>query len=76
MPPTLISRPIYTARRARAALTPGEIEEQRTMMRSTFRGVLGLVLVAAATWLANYLTERIFGPEDATPTASGVLRPS
>jgi hypothetical protein len=28
------------------------------------RGVLGLVLVAAATWLADYLTDRIFGPED------------
>ena len=40
------------------------------MMRSTFRGVLGLVLVAVATWLASYITERIFGPEDATPTAS------
>lgn len=34
------------------------------MIRNTFRGVLGLVLVAAATWLANFITEKIFGPED------------
>lgn len=39
------------------------------MVRSTFRGILGLVLVAAATWLANYVTERIFGPEDPSLTA-------
>jgi hypothetical protein len=35
------------------------------MMRNTFRGVLGLVLTAVAAWLANYLTELVFGPEDA-----------
>jgi thiol:disulfide interchange protein len=34
------------------------------MLRNTVRGVLGLILVAAATWLANYITEAIFGPED------------
>ena len=34
------------------------------MLRNTVRGVLGLVFVAAATWLANYVTELIFGPED------------
>ena len=34
------------------------------MLRNTVRGVLGLVLVAAATWLANYMTERLFGPEE------------
>jgi thiol:disulfide interchange protein len=34
------------------------------MLRNTVRGVLGLVLVAAATWLANYVTELIFGPEE------------
>lgn len=33
-------------------------------MRNLFRSILGLVLVAAATWLANFITERIFGPED------------
>ena len=35
-----------------------------SMLRNTVRGILGLVLVAAATWLANYITEVIFGPED------------
>ena len=34
------------------------------MLRNTVRGVLGLILVAAATWLANYVTELIFGPEE------------
>ena len=34
------------------------------MLRNTTRGVLGLILVAAATWLANYVTELVFGPED------------
>lgn len=34
------------------------------MMRNVFRGVLSLVLAAAATWLANYITERAFGPEE------------
>jgi hypothetical protein len=35
------------------------------MLRNTVRGVLGLIFVAAATWLANCVTEMIFGPEDA-----------
>jgi hypothetical protein len=34
------------------------------MMRNVVRGILGLVLAAAATWLANKLTEQIFGPEE------------
>jgi hypothetical protein len=34
------------------------------MLRNTVRGVLSLVFVAAATWLANYVTELIFGAED------------
>ena len=34
------------------------------MMRNVFRGVLSLVLAAVATWLADYITERIFGPEE------------
>jgi hypothetical protein len=34
------------------------------MLRNTVRSVLGLILVAAATWLANYVTEMMFGPED------------
>jgi hypothetical protein len=39
------------------------------MLRNTVRGVLGLVLVAAATWLANYLTELMFGPENSDTSA-------
>ncbi len=34
------------------------------MMRNVVRGILGLILAAAATWIANFVTERIFGPED------------
>ena len=35
------------------------------MLRNTVRGILGLVLAAAATWLANFIVEKIFGPEEA-----------
>ena len=34
------------------------------MLRHTIRGILGLVLAAAATWLANYIVEKVFGPEE------------
>lgn len=34
------------------------------MTRNVVRGILGLVLAAAATWLANYVTEKVFGPEE------------
>jgi hypothetical protein len=34
------------------------------MVRNTARGILGLVLAAAATWLANYIIEKVFGPEE------------
>ncbi|CCF83182.1 conserved exported hypothetical protein [Nitrolancea hollandica Lb] len=34
------------------------------MARNVFRGILSLILAAVATWLANYITERIFGPEE------------
>lgn len=34
------------------------------MVRNLVRGVLNLVLAALATWLANYLVERLFGPEE------------
>lgn len=39
------------------------------MLRNTVRGVLGLIFVAAATWLANYITELIFGPENSKTSA-------
>lgn len=35
------------------------------MTRNLVRGILGLVLAALATWLANYIVEKMFGPEDA-----------
>ena len=34
-------------------------------MRKLVRGLLGLVLAAAATWLADRLIDTIFGPGDA-----------
>jgi hypothetical protein len=38
--------------------------EASAMTRNLVRGMLGLVLAAAATWLANKITEQIFGPEE------------
>ena len=35
------------------------------VLRNAVRGILGLLFVAAATWLANYVTELMFGPEHA-----------
>jgi hypothetical protein len=35
------------------------------MARNTSRAILALILTAAATWLANVIIDRIFGPEDA-----------
>ena len=34
------------------------------MVRNTIRGILALALTAVATWLANEIVERIFGPEE------------
>lgn len=34
------------------------------MMKNVTRGILGLVLTAMATWLANEIVERIFGPDE------------
>lgn len=36
------------------------------MMKNVARGVLGLVLTAAATWLANMIVEAVFGPDEET----------
>ena len=33
-------------------------------MKNAMRGVLVLILTAGATWLANYLVDRIFGPDE------------
>ena len=38
------------------------------MLRNTVRGILGLVLAAGATWLANYIVEKIFGPDEVEPS--------
>ncbi len=34
------------------------------MMKNVSRGILGLVLTALATWLANEIVERVFGPDE------------
>lgn len=34
------------------------------MMKNVTRGVLGLILTALATWLANELVEKMFGPDE------------
>jgi hypothetical protein len=38
------------------------------MLRNTVRSVLGIVLIALASWLANYLTEKLFGPQSVEST--------
>lgn len=38
------------------------------MLRNTVRGILGLVFAAGATWLANYVVEKVFGPEESETT--------
>jgi hypothetical protein len=42
------------------ALTNGE----QQMLKNMVRGILGLVLTAAATWLANYIVDQMFGPDE------------
>jgi hypothetical protein len=34
------------------------------MLKNTARGILGLILTAAATWLANFIVEKVFGPDE------------
>jgi hypothetical protein len=34
------------------------------MSRNLVRGIVGLILAAAATWLTNWVVEQIFGPEE------------
>jgi hypothetical protein len=34
------------------------------MAKNLSRGILGLVLTAAATWLTNYIVEQVFGPDE------------
>lgn len=35
-----------------------------SLARNTTRAILGILLAAAANWVANYLIDRIFGPEE------------
>jgi hypothetical protein len=37
------------------------------MMKNTMRGVIGLVLTAAATWLTNRIVDKMFGPDEPAP---------
>ncbi len=34
------------------------------MTRNVVRGILNLILAAAAAWLANFIVEKMFGPEE------------
>jgi hypothetical protein len=34
------------------------------MVKNVTRGILNLVLAAAATWLANFIVDRVFGPDE------------
>lgn len=34
------------------------------MFRNTLRGILALLLTFAANWLANWLIDRVLGPEE------------
>jgi hypothetical protein len=36
------------------------------MIKNVARGILGLVLTAAATWLANEIVDKVFGPDEET----------
>jgi hypothetical protein len=35
-----------------------------SLVRNTVRGILGIALAAAATWLTNFIIDKVFGPED------------
>jgi hypothetical protein len=35
-----------------------------SLVRNTVRGILGLLLAAAATWLTNFIIDKVFGPEE------------
>lgn len=34
------------------------------MIKNVTRGILGLILTAMATWAANEIVERVFGPDE------------
>jgi len=39
----------------------------RTMFRNTLRGMLALLLTFAANWLADWIINRVFGPDELEP---------
>lgn len=39
-------------------------EGRRLMARNVVRAILNIVLAAAAAWLANFIVEKMFGPEE------------
>jgi len=47
-----------------SSLRREEAGTMNSLARNTVRGVLGIVMAAAANWLANYIVDRIFGPEE------------
>jgi hypothetical protein len=38
------------------------------MVKNTVRSMLGIVLIALASWLARYLTEKLFSAQDVKST--------
>lgn len=34
------------------------------MMRNVVRSLLNIILAAVATWAANYIVDKVFGPEE------------
>ena len=35
-----------------------------SLVRNTVRAIVGIILAAGATWLTNFITDKIFGPEE------------
>ena len=40
-------------------------------MRNLVRSLLSIALTAAAAWLANFIVEKIFGPEEESESGRG-----
>ncbi len=56
--------------RSAGSLHDATSEGTSDMMKNTVRGILGLVLAAAATWLANFVVEKVFGSDEPEPAKS------
>ncbi len=44
--------------------TSPDLQGSNEMLKNVVRGILGLVLTAAATWLAGYIVDQIFGADE------------